>query len=562
MKKKVIGYLIAATFVLLVVHLIIINKYTINWDYHHVFFAGLYHIDHPVTNTMWHHLPFVDPDPRRMVETPFGPLQSVLPAISFVTFFENLKILPFDSAWNLPAVVSGVLGVLILSLFLLESAGIIPAILGFLFLSFYPRYWGDLHTNVKDIPTAAMYTLSIFLAWRAVQKRKLIDIIIAGIACGITFNFKVNAIFIPIIIALWVLWLSLTKAKKKLAKPFKNLWDNIITPIGSYFLIACLSAYGIWAMFWDKPYDHLAFLIRFYQYNTLNLEVVLNGNWYCSGSTIPWYYPFWYLGAVTPVIILILFFTGLSVSLYKTFIKHTTLHPLLLLWFFVPLSRFMLPNTSTIDGIRHFEEVVFPMIAISALGAEFLWKKINKVFLRSASWRTQEKKLNKLIIHYSLFIILFIYLVYPIILYHPYQLSYFNELVGGARGAMGKYDLDYWGISQKEAVEWVNENAPLNSLVHIVMTADTSGKYLRPDLLARLNTAGYDRSDYVILLNRQSFFYRFFYSWEYWRYHEPVYTVYANGAPLSWVYDNKKPLVAPPKDVFYTGEDPCIRKYW
>jgi hypothetical protein len=37
---------------------------------------------------------------------------------------------------------------------------------------------------------------------------------------------------------------------------------------------------------------------------------------------------------------------------------------------------------------------------------------------------------------------------------HPNQIVYFNELVGGPRGAMGRYDLDYWGNCLLEAVDW------------------------------------------------------------------------------------------------------------
>jgi hypothetical protein len=34
---------------------------------------------------------------------------------------------------------------------------------------------------------------------------------------------------------------------------------------------------------------------------------------------------------------------------------------------------------------------------------------------------------------------------------HPYQYVYFNHLAGGARGADGRYMLDYWGLALKQA---------------------------------------------------------------------------------------------------------------
>lgn len=49
--------------------------------------------------------------------------------------------------------------------------------------------------------------------------------------------------------------------------------------------------------------------------------------------------------------------------------------------------------------------------------------------------------------------------VHQIVRLHPYQLTYFNELVGGLRGAEGRFETEYWLTSYKEAVEWLNDQA-------------------------------------------------------------------------------------------------------
>lgn len=553
MKARPVLIAFLLTILLFIIHLAIINDYSINWDFHHVFFAGIYHTGHDLPNRLWHYLPFTDPDPRRMVETPFGPFESVVPMISYTTFFEKLKLLPWDSAWNLPAVVMGVGGIFVLFIFLLQTTNAVTAFAAFAFLAFYPRYWGDMQTNIKDVTTVAMYALSVYLAWRAVNRRRLIDVVIAGLACGITFNFKVNAIFIPVIVALWTLWLIITPAKKYLTNPIRSWKENVIAPVGFYFIVASLSAYAIWSLFWADPYNHLAYLIRFFQYNTINMEVLLGGHWYCSGVNVPWYYPFWYLGAVTPLPVLVFFLIGI-ISLIKQ-IRKNPVASLLILWFIVPLVRFFLPDTSVIDGIRHFEEVVYPLCAIAAVGLAQAYQ-ISRTIIRK---RLPAK--TEFAVHYIIAILLIIYLMYPIFAYHPYQLSYFNELVGGIKGALGKYDMDYWAISQKQAVGWLNRNAPKNAVVNIVMSADTAAKYLRPDLLTQVNTTDWGRSDYTVVLDRQSFFYRYFYIHEYMLYHKPVYTVSVQGVPLAWVYNNHDPITAR-QTKWWQGEDPCMNKYW
>ena len=50
------------------------------------------------------------------------------------------------------------------------------------------------------------------------------------------------------------------------------------------------------------------------------------------------------------------------------------------------------------------------------------------------------------------------------------------------------------------------QKAPDSAFVHIVMAQTTASTYLRPDLLENVNKKSIKESDYVVLLNRQSFF--------------------------------------------------------
>ena len=206
---------------------------------------------------------------------------------------------------------------------------------------------------------------------------------------------------------------------------------------------------------------------------------------------------------------------------------------LLLLWCFLPLARYLSPKTGVLDGIRHFEEVLFPIASIAALGVVHLGKQL-------LIKRIKIKRVRQWVIT-ILASCIFLFLAIPLIRYHPFQITYFNELVGGVWGAYGKYDLDYWGGSQKYAISWVNTHVPKNANVNIVMAGNVAGTYLRDDLIPKLNVTDFLHAEYVIVLNRQSFFNRYVSHYpigEYIRTHTPIYTIENQGVPLVWIYKN------------------------
>ncbi len=539
MAKKHIAVGVALTTLLLIIHLAIIDEYGITWDFHHHFFAGLYHLGIPINEALTKNIPFTVPDPRGTYDLPFGPLMTIAPVITYQLFHEWLGLLAFDNAYHLSIILSGVAGIFILYLFLLEAFGVTTAIAGFAFLALLPRYFGDLHNNMKDVPQAAAFTLAIYTFWRLATYKRLKDLILASIAFAIAFNTKVNTLFVPVIAGVWITIITVINfiEEKKLRFSLPIFLSSHL-PILLYFLLAPLTAFLLWLPFWQHPIERLQYMFRFFLDNTQNLEVLYFGTVYKSAINVPWHYPLGYLAVTTPLPILIFFIVGLigiliqllrrifnfQFSIFNENFKFQISNLLLLLlWFFLPLARYLNPKIGVIDGIRHFEEVVFPLAAIAAVGAVSLYNHY--------------KHYNR----YNRYIAAAIAaaLIMPIVRYHPYQISYFNELVGGIRGAWKNFDVEYWGTSQKAAMRWLNANAPEDSYVHIVMAPDAAAKYLRPDLLARVNQRGFAAADYVVLLNRQSFFARYWGITDYMTGRRPLYTVNVDGVPLTYVYGNR-----------------------
>lgn len=530
--KKYAAFVILA--ILITVHLLIINDYGFTWDFHFHFFGGGKLLGYSWQQLEPRILPYVEPDPRFAWSLPYGAIMSIPPVASYLFFYKLLHILPQDSSYHLPIILWGIGGILALYGFLKEAIHKHVAVFAAIFLATMPRFFGDMHNNMKDVPSATIFAVNMWLLWRLVKHKRVTDLLLAIVGFAVAFNVKINSIFIPIVFAVWLILLRIFHKK--------NLSFAIYHLSFVYFIAAPLAAFLLWWVFWSNPIAQLDHAYRTFAIGTNNIEVLLNGNWYCSGRNVPWYYPLWYLTITTPIPILLFFLIGLM-SLIR---RIRPIGILLLLWFFLPLTRYLLPHIGVIDGIRHFEEVLFPLAAIAAIGFDLIIRQISRIRL-----------IGPILLFFTLFSLLF-----PLYSYHPFQITYFNKLVGGVNGAFGKYDLDYWGGSQKHAVLWINDHAPDNAKVHIVMAADIAGKYLRPDLLTNLNKYGYDDSDYVILLNRQSFLYRFAYAYEYLLHHTPTHTITVHNAPLVWIFDNQTDNKTTRQTPWWKNEDPCIIKYW
>ena len=114
-------------------------------------------------------------------------------------------------------------------------------------------------------------------------------------------------------------------------------------------------------------------------------------------------------------------------------------------------------------------------------------------------------------------------------------------LTGGVKGADGKFDIDFWGAPQKDAMNWLNRNAPINSYINIVMAQSSAAMYARDDLKERLNAKDIISSDYTLVLNKRSFFAVYpveDYILKSVGENKLVYKKTIDGIPLFWVIKN------------------------
>jgi hypothetical protein len=138
---------------------------------------------------------------------------------------------------------------------------------------------------------------------------------------------------------------------------------------------------------------------------------------------------------------------------------------LIAIWFFAPVITIVIVHPVIYDNFRHFLFITPPLFIFAAIGFQGLFDLFKKPVLSG-----------------GLVMLLLLPNLYWLVTLHPYQYVYYNSLVGGVQGAFRRYEMDYWGTSYREAIEYVNRVAPPDSRVIVLATDQLVANFARPDL--------------------------------------------------------------------------------
>jgi hypothetical protein len=162
-------------------------------------------------------------------------------------------------------------------------------------------------------------------------------------------------------------------------------------------------------------------------------------------NTLPWHYvPVWLSISMPPVILM-----GIALGIilcHRLPSRAATIG--LVLFAGVPAVAAVVRHATIYDGIRHLAFIIPPLIMFSAAG----W---NAALDASRHIRV------------AAIVALVLGILEPLVFHvrnHPNQNVYFSPIVGGPRGAFGRFETDYWGNCMLQAVEW---SANLASEVHM-----------------------------------------------------------------------------------------------
>ena len=278
---------------------------------------------------------------------------------------------------------------------------------------------------------------------------RVIGIILpAGILLGLAVSIRIFGTWAGLLVAGYILWRSGRKA-----------W----LVIAVYALIAILAMYLTWPYLWPDPIGHFFETVRVMAQHPWPGNVLFNGKTYPANDLPASYVPtFLAIQLTEPV--WPLFFIGLAASVFGLVKKRTENHELLALtcvWFILPLLTFVILRPTLYDNFRQSFFIVPPVFFMTGLAFDLIRKPVAQSLLIA--------------------LVLLPGLIASIRL-HPYEYVYYNQFVGGAKGVVDRFELDYWATSYREAASEANRLAPPNANVWVDGPAHLFNRFARPDL--------------------------------------------------------------------------------
>lgn len=311
-----------------------------------------------------------------------------------------------------------------------------------------PRIFGDSMNNPKDIPFAASFLLGMYGILLFVQRLPKADtkgMILGTLGIAAAINIRIGGLLLICYMGLYVLSeLVLKSSARAQLTQFSMLWR-----VGKAVVIMALFGYLGGLLFWpyglEAPFTNPFKALKEFSNLGILIRVLFEGENVWSNQ-LPWYYTPKWMAITAPLFVL----GGLVAWVPVTFLRRrqvpVRLWGYLLFAAVFPLAYYAYKHSVLHDAFRHslFSYAMF--VVLSGIAWSELMHLVSSSAVKKGIWALLA----------ALMMLPFIWMVRN----HPNQYVYFNETVGGLKGAYGYYETDYWMNSMKQLSEWFVANNP------------------------------------------------------------------------------------------------------
>ncbi|MDY0019121.1 MAG: glycosyltransferase family 39 protein, partial [Anaerolineae bacterium] len=339
--------------------------------------------------------------------------------------------------------------------------GLLPSTVGFLLIAFDPFFVAHTRLLHLDGLLSSFMLLSVLAFLSYLQDRRLRDLIVSGVAAGLSWLTKSPGLFLFPFMGLLLVW-ELAKGFKpgdRVSVIFKAARQAFLS-ISGWLAVGSFTVLLLWPAMWTDPIDVLG---KIFYKATHDAQVGHKFPIFFNGVVIPngrlgneffYFYPLTYLWRITPWVLLGLLFVLLG-----------------LLWLRLPSRKRQAVSALVVFGIlftvmvslgtKKFDRYMLPIYPVLDLAAAAGWvlaaRWLRDLMIARYDWVRLSKwwllplslmGMAQMAMAFSTF---------------PYYLSYYNPLMGGAAKVPDVMMIG-WGEGLDQAARYLNAKPDVGDL--------------------------------------------------------------------------------------------------
>ena len=329
-------------------------------------------------------------------------------------------------------------------------------VLSLLFYILSPRIFTEAFYNPKDIILLSWISIGIYSMLKFLEVRSFKYLFIHALVCSLAINARIVGIVLPFVTVL----IALLSMKGHNFFSWIKSFGIILLLWGVLTIVFTLI---LWPFLWEDPVRNFIYSFNEMKRFRWNGQLLYWGNLVWA-SELPWHYTPSQILVTTPILYSSLFLVGFVSTLimvvkrkcwhFKNSIERNSFGFILL--FIIPLLSVIYFHSILYNGWRQMYFIYPAFLLIGLTGLNTILQ-----FIYLITYSLKKKLLHAVI--YTGILISLCSTMHFLIKMHPFQYIYFNRIAG--TDPFRYFDGDYFGLSYKEALQYLHNNFKDDSLV-------------------------------------------------------------------------------------------------
>ena len=343
------------------------------------------------------------------------------------------------------------------------------AVLAMLLFLLHPRLYAQSFFNSKDLPFAALFMIALFLIHRAFRRGTPGAFALCGFGVGLAIDLRPFGLLLPpAVLALCALDLCNASGGSQRRR--------VLGAAGAFTAATLATIYAVHPYYWANPLRFLDAIATLSQHPNLAFNL-FQGERIRNGEAPPHFIPTWF--AITaPPLTLLLGGIGAMAVCWQGVLRpggilrngELRFKALLLGCATLPVAVVIALQSNLYTGWRHFYFLWAPFSLLAAAGLLALCRgRAAARPRRLLAWGAAGAGLGCVAVAMAWL--------------HPHQQIYFNLLVDRrAQGGLEqRYDMDYYQISHRQAMEHLRARRP-DAMLHVTGSGLRKHRKIMPKL--------------------------------------------------------------------------------